>query len=73
MKAFAGWVAAWALFALGHIVSRPLVWEWLDMPAGLTELIYRTYQVLMAASSDVQDWGGHGPWLDVDETEDYGP
>lgn len=55
MKKAIGWLAAWALFWMGHAVSRPM--ERFDWP------LYPIYNRLMLASVDVQDWAAvSGPW-----------
>lgn len=57
MKKAIGWPAAWALFWLGHFVSR--VFCRFDALA----FMYPTYNRLMCTSADVQDWAGlSGPW-----------
>lgn len=59
MKRLAGWCASWFLFCMGDIVARVLRVVPNEWP---TYWLYRAYQFFMCASSDVQDWGGSGPW-----------
>ncbi|CAB3730205.1 hypothetical protein LMG22037_05515 [Paraburkholderia phenoliruptrix] len=61
MKRVIGWPIAWALFWIGHVLSRPLIWwHWADC---LAPVLYPAYSRCMLASSDVQDWAGtKGPW-----------
>jgi hypothetical protein len=56
-----GWIAAWILYGLGHIFSRPLSWwAWADFAA---PVLYPAYNRCMLASLDVQQWAGSkGPW-----------
>lgn len=60
-RRFIGWIAAWTLYGLGHMVSRLLSWwDWADFMA---PILYPAYNRCMLASSDVQDWAGiKGPW-----------
>jgi hypothetical protein len=56
-KLVIGGGAAWALWAVGHVISRPMYrfdgFAWL----------YPAYCALMNWSSDMQDWSGaKGPW-----------
>ncbi|WP_157661398.1 hypothetical protein [Burkholderia ubonensis] len=55
MKKAIGWLAAWALFWMGHVVSRSMErFDW---------AVYPLYTRLMLASVGVQDWAGvTGPW-----------
>ena len=60
VKLFSGWVATWVLYAIGHALSRPLVWWDSEVVAGV---LYPAYNWCMFASSDVQEWSGcNGPW-----------
>lgn len=55
MKRVAGWLAAYLLYGVGHALSKPMLWwDW--------AFLYGPYNALMIASSDVQRWGGAGPW-----------
>jgi hypothetical protein len=54
-----GFALSWALYGLGHIVSRPMTW-W-----GICGWLYPPYNWLMIRSCDVQDWAGAGPWSEV--------
>lgn len=55
MKRAMGWLVSWALYWLGHAVSRVMNWADAGWP-------YPAYRWLMLASVDVRDWGGAGPW-----------
>jgi hypothetical protein len=57
LKSIVGWPAAWLLYYLGDLVSKPLnAWDW-------AAFLYPAYNRLMLASSSVQDWSGcKGPW-----------
>lgn len=66
MKSILGWLASWFLFCLGHIVSRPMQWDWTQRaPQYAFDVLYAAYNRLMLASSDVQEWGGKGPWMRI--------
>lgn len=51
MKKFISYILSYTFYWLGHISSK----------VGLGWL----YQNFMSASSNIQDWGGDGPWKDV--------
>ena len=68
MRKLIGYVLSWALYWLGNLISHPMNyfdWGWL----------YSTYNTVMLASLDVQDWAGNDtPWgMEIDEQvpEDY--
>lgn len=57
MRKVTGWLAAWFLFWVGHVVSRLLFWDALAW-------LYPAYNWLMHRSMVVQDWADvRGPWL----------
>lgn len=56
MKKAIAWLVAWILFWLGHLVSL------LMHQSNWLALLYIVYNKLMTLSSNVQDWGGAGPW-----------
>ena len=57
MKLLLGFLGAWTLWAVGHLISIPMCQ--FDALAWL----YPTYNRLMLWSGDLQDWSGrHGPW-----------
>lgn len=54
-------LGSYSMFGMGHLVSRvlervPDSWD------GCSFAIYRLYSGCMSVSSDIQDWGGAGPW-----------
>lgn len=61
MKKAIGWLLSWTLFWMGDAFSKLL-----HVPDGFPEwwfsFFYRIYNRLMWWSSDMQDWGGSGPW-----------
>ncbi len=64
MKPIIGNIASWALYGLGHAVSRPMTWwhrgAWL----------YPAYNWLMLKSVAAQDWGGgDGAWKQPGEMQ----
>jgi hypothetical protein len=61
MKKLIGWAVSWMLYWLGEMASKPLGAPE-SFPQWWFDLFYTLYNRLMGASSDVQDWGGAGPW-----------
>lgn len=61
MKMAVGFIASWALFWIGYVVSRMCMTRHWYVPGS-----YPVYNRLMLASIDCQDWGGHGPWSQYD-------
>lgn len=59
------WALSWALFWIGHVVSRTTVTpRYVDrLPQIWCDCFYCIYNRLMIWSSDVQDWGGVSPEL----------
>ena len=71
-----GWPAAWALYWLGDLVSRPLQFDSVDdWPEWVCDVFYRPYNWFMCNSMHVQVWAElDGPWLlsekqEIQETE----
>jgi hypothetical protein len=61
MKRAIGWIVSWALFWLGHGVSRLFRLKLVDRLDQLHP--YPLYCWFMGTSLDVQDWAGNdGPW-----------
>lgn len=60
IKKAIAWPIAWALFWIGHAVSKLMHWD-------ATAWLYPAYNRLMIASCDIQDWAGlSGPWKKVE-------
>lgn len=49
-------IGSWSLYLVGDLISKPMsTWE-------CCASLYPAYNKLMCVSSDIQDWGGAGPW-----------
>ena len=57
-----GWLVSWTLFLIGDVASKVTCAMSDRVPECLAYPLYRLYQWSMCRSSDVQDWGGAGPW-----------
>lgn len=66
MKKIIGWLLSWTLYYMGDAVSKVLNTNVVGNSERLASIVYPVYNWLMHRSDAIQNWGGAGPWENVE-------